>query len=94
MILSTKPMPPLPLPCTCGCSQVFEYPRRIRHIVKLHWRYKLQEMRNGNQWGGVYIDAPHYFQPRHRRAQRYWRDTRPNRRRNIRPRCLTRSVEK
>jgi hypothetical protein len=79
MILSIKPMPPLDLPCACGCNLVFAYPRRLRHIVRARWRYSLEEMRSGDQWGGIAIRAPHYFQPRHRRARRFWADHRVRR---------------
>lgn len=90
MILSRLPLPPLDLPCTCGCEERIVFPRRLRHVVKERWRYHIEEIYCNGRWGGVAIHATHYFQPHHRYARRFWRDTRPTRRKALRPRCLTR----
>ena len=90
MILSIKPMEPLILPCACGCAGRIIMPRRIVHIARTHWRYKVQQMWNGGIWLGVAILDTHYFQPKHRHARRYWKDTRPRRRQERRPRCTRR----
>jgi hypothetical protein len=92
MILSTKPMPPLELPSPCGvCSEPIVMPRRVRHIIRQRWRYRLEQLQYApGEWGGVKIVDAYYFQPHHRRAIRYWRDTRPHRRRTFVRRHLTR----
>lgn len=94
MILSTKPLPPLILPCPCGCGETLSFRQQVRHIVLHRWRYRMRRMLNGTQWGGVAIEEAHYFQPRHRRARRWWRDTHPHpkTRRQPRPRCVTRRL--
>lgn len=92
MVLSTRPMPPLVLPLPSGERGEVVMPRRVRHIVRLHWRYHVEQLQYApGEWGGVAITDQHYFQPKHRRARRAWRDTRPSRRSRILPRCLTRT---
>ena len=90
MILSNKPIAPLTSPCPCGCGATLIIPRQVRHVVRQRWRYKLEMIQRGGQWGGVSLGEQHYFQPRHRRARRWWRVSRVHHyHREPRPRRLT-----